>query len=122
MPVSGNRETKMRYEMTIGLHVADQELYAAYRVAMMPLLKAAGGEFRFDCEVARVLKGGDPASAAGINRLFVIGFPSREAKEGFFSDPNYLEIRARFFVNAVASTTIIAEYELPLEEVDGSLT
>jgi hypothetical protein len=83
---------------------------------MLPLLEAAGGGFRFDCEVARVLKGGDPATPAGINRLFVIGFPSRGAKEGFFSDPHYLEIRSRFFVKAVASVMVIAEYELPAEE------
>lgn len=106
----------MRYEMTVGLHVTDHESYAAYRAAMLPLLRAAGGGFRFDCEVARVLKSPDRRAAPPINRLFVIGFPSRETKERFFSDPSYLEIRARLFANAVAGMTIIAEYELPAEE------
>jgi uncharacterized protein (DUF1330 family) len=80
---------------------------------MRPLLEAMGGAFRFDCEVARVLKG---EVAAGINRLFVIGFPSREAKDKFFSDPQYVEIRARLFVKAVAGMSIIAEYEVRSEK------
>lgn len=112
MPGNGNRGAAMRYEMTVGLKVTNHETYAAYRAAMLPLLEAAGGGFRFDCEVARVLKGGDGEAAGRINRLFVIGFPSREAKESFFSDPGYVEIRARLFAKAVAGMTIIAEYEL----------
>lgn len=109
MPASGNRDKLLGYEMTMGLRVIDQERYTAYRAEMTPLLEAVGGSFRFDCEVARVLKGGE---AIEINRLFVIRFPRREVKEMFFSDPRYVEIRARLFARSVAGVTIIAEYEL----------
>lgn len=112
MPASGDRNMVVGYEMTVGLRVIDQELYTAYRAEMTPLLEAVGGSFRFDCEVARVLRGGE---AFEINRLFVIGFPDREAKEMFFADPRYVEIRARLFSRSVAGMKIIAEYELRSE-------
>ena len=97
----------MPFEMTVGLFVADHEKYAAYRAEMAPLLEAAGGRFRYDFEVARTLK-----SEAGhdINRLFVLQFPDRVGKERFFADPQYVEIRARLFAEAVEGTAIIAEY------------
>jgi uncharacterized protein (DUF1330 family) len=97
----------MSFEMTVGLLVADQEKYAQYRAEIAPLLEAAGGRFRYDFEVARTLK-----SEAGhnINRLFVIQFPDRASKERFFTDSQYIEIRARLFEKAVEGTAIIAEY------------
>jgi uncharacterized protein (DUF1330 family) len=95
------------FEMTVGLLVADKEKYALYRAEIRPLLEAAGGSFRYDFEVARTLK-----SEVGhdINRLFVLRFPDRGAKEHFFTDPNYIEIRSRLFAKAVEGVTIIAEY------------
>ena len=98
-----------RYEILVGVAVVDQESYAAYRREMTPLLEACGGGFRFDCEVSRVLRGG--GEGAEVNRVFVIGFPSREVKEHFFSDPRYVEIRERLFTKAVARTVRISEYE-----------
>jgi uncharacterized protein (DUF1330 family) len=98
----------MKYQMLVGLQVTDQERYTAYRTEMRPLLEAAGGGFRFDCEVSRVLQG---PNEAGVNRLFVIEFPSRDAKEAFFSDPRYVEIRTRLFVSSVGTASILAEYE-----------
>jgi len=97
----------MSYQMTVGLLVTDQEKYAQYRAEMTPLLEAAGGGFRYDFEVARTLKG---EAGHDVNRLFVIQFPDRAARERFFADPRYLEIRARLFEKAVGATTIIAEY------------
>lgn len=97
----------MSYEMTVGLLVADQELYAQYRKEMRPLLERAGGAFRYDFEVARVLQSEDGAE---INRAFVLQFPDRPSKERFFADPRYLEVRRRFFEPAVKRTSIIAEY------------
>jgi uncharacterized protein (DUF1330 family) len=41
----------------------------------------------------------------------VIEFPSRDAKEAFFSDPRYVEIRTRLFVPSVGTASILAEYE-----------
>ena len=97
----------MTYEMTVGLMVADQELYARYRKEMRPLLERAGGAFRYDFEVARVLQSEDGVQ---INRAFVLQFPDRPSKERFFADPRYLEVRRRFFEPAVTRTSIIAEY------------
>ena len=97
----------MPFEMTVGLLVVDHESYAQYRAEMTPLLEAAGGRFRYDFEVARTLK-----SEAGpdLNRLFVIQFPDRAAKERFFADSRYVEIRTRHFEKAVESRVTIAEY------------
>ena len=98
----------MPYEINVGLLVADQEKYAQYRREMRPLLDAAGGAFRYDFEVARVLHAEE--GTAEINRVFVIRFPSRSAKEAFFADPRYLEIRRRLFDPSVKARVSIAEY------------
>ena len=97
----------MSHEMTVGLLVTDQEKYAQYRREMRPLLERAGGAFRYDFDVARVL---ESEGGAQINRAFVIRFPDRSSKERFFADPHYLEIRRRLFEPAVKAATIIAEY------------
>jgi uncharacterized protein (DUF1330 family) len=97
----------MSFEMTVGLLVADHEKYAQYRTEIGPLLEAAGGKFRYDFEIARTLKS---EVGRNINRLFVLQFPDRGAKERFFADSRYLEIRGRTFEKAVAGTTVIAEY------------
>jgi uncharacterized protein (DUF1330 family) len=95
------------FEMTLALLVADHEQYAQYRAEIAPLLERAGGRFRYDFEVARTLK---HETEHDINRLFVLQFPNRAAKEQFFADPQYREIRARLYEQAVKCTTIIAEY------------
>jgi uncharacterized protein (DUF1330 family) len=95
------------FEMIVGLFVVDHKKYAQYRAEIAPLREAVGGRFRYGFEVARTLK-----SEAGddINRLFVIQFPDRASKEPFFTDSQYVEIRARLFEKAVKRTAIIAEY------------
>jgi uncharacterized protein (DUF1330 family) len=97
----------MSFETIVGLFVTDQEKYAQYRAEIAPLLEAAGGGFRYDFEVSRTLK-----SEAGveINRLFLIYFPDRAAKDRFFKDSRYVEIRARLFEKAVGARATIAEY------------
>ena len=97
----------MSYEMTVGLFVVDHQKYAVYRAASAPLLEASGAKFRYDFEVARTLK-----TEAGheINRIFILQFPDRVTRERFFSNPDYLEIRARFFEKSVEGMTIIGEY------------
>jgi len=97
----------MSFEGTVGLLVIDQEKYSQYRAEMTPLLEVGGGEFRYDFEVARTLKG---EANHDINRLFVMRFPDRAAKERFFTDPRYIEIRDRLFDKAVKHVAIIAEY------------
>ena len=97
----------MSYEMAVGLLVVDQESYSQHRKEMRPLLEDAGGAFRYDFEVARVLQSEDGAE---INRVFVLQFPDPSTKERFFADPRYLEVRRRFFEPAVKGKSIIAEY------------
>lgn len=97
----------MAFEVMIGMDVADHEAYARYRTAIRPLLEAAGGRFRYDFEVARTLKS---EASHDINRFFVLSFPDRERKEGFFSNPEFVRIRNGFFETAVRGTTILAEY------------
>jgi len=97
----------MAYEMTVGLLVEDQARYAQYRSEIRPLLEEAGGAFRYDFIVSRVLQS---ESGTEINRLFVLQFPDQSTKERFFADPRYLEIRRRLFEPAVKATVTIAEY------------
>lgn len=98
----------MSYEMIVGLAVSDQDAYAQYRAEMTPLLEQGGGTFRYDFDVSSERKpGGDP----DINRVFVIAFPNQAAKEAFFADPRYIDIRTRLFTRAVARVERIAEYE-----------
>jgi uncharacterized protein (DUF1330 family) len=96
----------MPFDITAVLFVADHDRYAQYRTEIAPLLEATGGAFRYDLEVAKALK-----SEVGhdINRVFILRFPDRGAKECFFTHPQYLEIRARLFDAAVPRMTIIAE-------------
>jgi len=98
----------MVYEMVVGLTVIDEEVYAQYREAMAPLLHAHGGGFRYDFTVANVLKS---ASEHPINRVFAIYFGSKARMEAFFANPEYQVIKARYFAQAVAGTTIFGGYE-----------
>jgi uncharacterized protein (DUF1330 family) len=96
----------MAFDIINVLFVTDRERYEQYRAEIAPLLKAVGGAFRYDFEIAKTLKS---EANHDINRLFVLRFPSREAKERFFTDSCYLEIRARLFEPAVRGITTIAE-------------
>jgi len=98
----------MPYERIVGLEVTDQDGYTQYRTEMAPLLDAAGGEFRYDFEVARVLRRQE--GDAEINRTFVMRFPDKSSKERFFGDPRYADIKRRFVDPAVKARVLIAEY------------
>ena len=98
----------MAYEMAVGLVVVNQESYTQYRTAMRPLLEEAGGEFRYDFEIAHVLRRQE--GDAEINRTFVMRFPDKSSKERFFGDPRYADIKRRFFDPAVKARVLIAEY------------
>ena len=97
----------MSYEMTVGLAGGGSGPVPQYRKEMRPLLDEAGGAFRYDFEVARVLHS---EGGADINRAFVLRFPDQSSKERFFADPRYVEIRRRLFDPAVKATVFIAEY------------
>ncbi len=96
-----------RFTQLLGLMVNDAARYAEYRAGMTPILHAHGGAFGLDLEVARVLK--SPAEGL-INRVFSIGFPSREAHARFFADAAYLAVRAQHFEPAVSRVFILAEW------------
>jgi uncharacterized protein (DUF1330 family) len=100
-----------RFTQLIGLMVDDAARYAEYRAGMTPILHAHGGAFGLDLEVARVLKLPVELPVEGaINRVFSIGFPSREAHARFFADAGYLAVRARHFEPAVSRVFILAEW------------
>ena len=97
----------MVYEMLVGLHVTNDEMYQAYREKMTPVLVESGGGFGYDFRISEVLKS---QTDNEINRVFTIYFPHKEAMQQFFSAECYKAIKAEFFESAVASTTLIAEY------------
>ena len=88
----------MPHEETIGLLVSDHSSYARYRQEIAPLLLEAGGRFRYDFEVSRTLKSEDGGE---FNRVFVIRFPDRAARDAFFGDRRYIAARERYFAPAV---------------------
>ena len=90
-------------ETLMALYVDDAELYAKYRAAMTPLLEAHGGRFGIDLWVGEVLRA--PPDQAPFNRLFTIVFPSREKREAFFSNPEYLTVRKTLFEPSVTAVT-----------------
>lgn len=96
----------MAYEPLVGVNVIDEVGYARYRAAMLPLLHAVGGSFRFDCTVERVLKSD---AAHPINRVFVLSFPDRATSDSFFSDERYLEVRNRHFESSVQGVTVFGQ-------------
>jgi len=71
-----------RYVIFMGLEVTDDASYACYRANMTPILESHGGFFGCD---------------------FIV------AKERFFADPRYREVRAEHFEPAVARAIVLAE-------------
>lgn len=98
----------MPYEILVGLNVTDDDLYQKYRDEMTPILKTYGGGFRYDFLIEKVLK---TDSESKINRFFAIYFETEEAKEEFFLNDKYLQIKEKYFTPSVSSTTIIAKYK-----------
>ena len=98
-----------RHGLLVALRVVDDDAYARYRAGMKPILDEYGGRFGCDLVVARVLLG---VEDGGANRVFTIDFPSATAQDGFFADPRYLAVREKLFTPAVASTQVIAEFDL----------
>lgn len=97
----------MPYEILVGLNVTDDELYQKYRNEMTPILKTYGGGFRYDFLIDKVLI---TDSESIINRVFAIYFESEEAKNEFFLNDKYLQIKERYFTPSVSATTTIAGY------------
>ncbi len=98
----------MAYERIMGLDVIDDQEYQKYREAMMPILKSFGGSFGFDFKVSEVLLS---KTNVNINRVFTIVFPSQKQMESFFSYPEYLDVKNKYFDHSVKSHTIISLHE-----------
>jgi uncharacterized protein (DUF1330 family) len=80
---------------------------------MLPILAGVQGYFRYDARINDELK--SPASHP-INRLFIIGFPDRDAAGQFFSDRVYLEVRKEYFDRAVIAASVLSGYEVNLPQ------
>lgn len=96
-----------RFEMLVGMRVADEAAYARYRAAMTPILGSMGGFFRYDMRVSELLKG---EAAEPFNRLFILSFPDEATRDRFFADPAYARAKAEHFAGAVTSFALIASY------------
>ena len=101
----------MSFERIMGIEVINEELYQKYRDNMLPILHTYGGNFGFDFIVSKVLKStnDDP-----INRVFTLSFPSKEVMDCFFSDSSYLEVKRKYFEDAVKAVTTISMHEKSL--------
>lgn len=97
----------MSYEIMVGLQVSDDVNYSNYRKEMTPILETYGGGFRYDFKVSETLKNEE---GRPINRVFAIYFKNKESMKAFFTNPDYLSIKSKFFEVSVKATTILSEY------------
>ena len=97
----------MAHEMLIGMLIKDESGYQRYREAMLPILIEHGGGFRYDFRVSDVLK---TQAEHQINRVFTVFFKDKIARDSFFSNDAYKDVRKRFFEPSVGGMTVIAEY------------
>ncbi len=74
---------------------------------MSPILLSYGGGFGYDFKISEVLKA---KTEALINRVFTIYFSNQDSMNSFFSNDEYVKIKARHFEKSVTDTTIIATY------------
>ena len=95
------------HESLVALEVTDDAGYQAYRDGMTPILEGYGGRFRWDFRVSEVLH---HDGEERVNRVFILSFPDAATKEAFFSDPDYLAVRAEHFDRSVTAVARIAEY------------
>ncbi len=98
----------MSFERVMGINVTDDTEYQKYREGMTPILESFGGSFGFDFKVSEVLLS---KTKDDINRVFTIEFPSKQTMEEFFSSPDYLEVKNKYFNSSVNSKTVISLHE-----------
>jgi uncharacterized protein (DUF1330 family) len=97
-------------EMLMGVQVIDEAAYMRYRAEMTPVLEAHGGRFVLDVRVGEILRAPSPSR---FNRLFAVRFPSARQRDAFFADPDYGEIRARWFEPSVSGGIVrLGDYAL----------
>ena len=98
----------MSFERIMGLEIINDEEYQKYRENMIPILHSFGGSFGFDFKVNEVLKS---KTDDAINRVFTLDFPSKEIMEQFFTNPDYLAVKEKYFLHSVKSVTTISMHE-----------
>ena len=67
------------------LVVEDAEKYQLYEKGFFPILKRHGGEFLTYDDTTVTLEGASPPEG----RIVILRFPSEEAAQGWFDDPDY---------------------------------
>ena len=98
----------MSFERIMGLEVINDEEYQKYRENMTPILHSFGGDFGFDFKVNEVLKS---KTNNVINSVFTLDFPCKKFMEEFFTNPAYLAVKEKYFINSVKSVTTISMHE-----------
>ncbi len=98
----------MYYEMLVGLNVLDDHQYQDYRIAMKPILSAFGGSFGYDFKVSEVLM----PTQSEINRVFTLQFCDEKTKDDFFTDTEYLKVKAQYFDGSVGKIKILSSYNV----------
>ena len=71
--------------MVVNLEVSDADRYRQYEKGFFPILKKHGGEFVTYDDAHRTLEGDAPREG----RMVIFSFPSEEAAQGWFDDPEY---------------------------------
>lgn len=97
------------FERLVALDVTDEEGYARYRAAMMPILERYGGAFRHDFRISETLKS---EVSHPVNRLFVLAFPDEATMGRFFQDPRYRAVRGEHFDPSVAASTVLSVHQV----------
>lgn len=97
----------MACEYLMGLNVTDEKIYEQYRKAMKPILATYGGGFSSDFKVSQTLL---PLSNTDINRVFTIFCRDQKSMDEFFTNPEYLKVKEKYFSKSVASVTQLAKY------------
>jgi len=71
------------------LEVTDADEYRKYEKGFFPILKKHGGEFLTFDDSFRHLEGPEPLAGG---RVIIFSFPSEEAADGWYKDPEYQEL------------------------------
>ena len=79
----------IRVYMVVNLDIEDKATYLKYEKGFFPILKKHGGEFLTFDDSFRHLEGPEPLAGG---RVIIFSFPSEEAADGLYKDPEYQEL------------------------------
>ena len=77
--------------MLVNLKINDKEEYRTYEKGFFPILKKHNGAFVTFDDSPIVLEGEKPAQ---FDRVIIFSFPSEEAADNWWSDPDYQKLSA----------------------------